>query len=224
LGVQESIHKNAQATIVFLASLCREECIKVSGSDNAKEIWDTLKIAHEGNDMTLITKMELIEGELGRFTMKRGEEPQEIYNKLKTLVNQVRNYGSTRWTSFTSLDPNLINLIYENPRYHKMMPEEVLGKLVSQQKMAKEARYIDVATNGSPHNNELQHIALKATNKKEALPSNMAQVEAVDLNEEEMALVIKRFKTALKGRKDFSNKGKSRGSAPASNAVRVVIS
>jgi hypothetical protein len=174
--------------------------------------------------MTLITKMELIEGELGRFTMKRGEEPQEIYNKLKTLVNQVRNYGSTRWTSFTSLDPNLINLIYENPRYHKMMPEEVLGKLVSQQKMAKEARYIDVATNGSPHNNELQHIALKATNKKEALPSNMAQVEAVDLNEEEMALVIKRFKTALKGRKDFSNKGKSRGSAPASNAVRVVIS
>jgi hypothetical protein len=133
--------------------------------------------------MTLITKMELIEGELGRFTMKRGEEPQEIYNKLKTLVNQVRNYGSTRWTSFSSLDPNLVNLIYENPRYHKMMPKEVLGKLVSQQKMAMEARYIDVATNGSPHNNELQPIALKATNKKEALPSNMAQVEAVGLNE-----------------------------------------
>jgi hypothetical protein len=36
----------------------------VSGLDNAKQIWDTLKISHEGNDATMITKMELVEGEL----------------------------------------------------------------------------------------------------------------------------------------------------------------
>jgi hypothetical protein len=98
VDVQEIIHKNAQATTMLLASLCREEYNKVSGLDNAKEIWDTLKIAHEGNGMMMITKMELVEGELGRFPMKRGEEPQETYNRLKTLVNQIRNYGSTRWT------------------------------------------------------------------------------------------------------------------------------
>jgi hypothetical protein len=40
--------------------------------DNAKQIWDTLKISHEGNDGTMITKMELVEGELGRFAMIRG--------------------------------------------------------------------------------------------------------------------------------------------------------
>jgi hypothetical protein len=40
--------------------------------DNAKQIWDTLKISHEGNDATMITKMELVEGELGRFAMIRG--------------------------------------------------------------------------------------------------------------------------------------------------------
>jgi hypothetical protein len=137
-----------------------EEYNKVSGLDNTKEIWDTLKIAHEGNDMTMITKMDLIEGEMGRFTIKRGEEPQETYNRLKSLVHQVRNYGRTRWTdhdvvrlmlrSFTILDPNLLNSIHENPRYHKMMPEEVLSKSVSQQTMAKEARYIDNAANGIP--------------------------------------------------------------------------
>jgi hypothetical protein len=32
----------------------------------------------------------------------------------------------------------------------------------------------------------------------------MAQVEAAGLNEEEMALIIKRFKIALKGRKEYS--------------------
>jgi hypothetical protein len=94
--INEQIHKNAQATTVLLASLCRDEYHKVSGLDNAKQIWDTLKISHEGNDATMITKMELVEGKLGRFAMIRGEEPTQIYNRLKTLVNKIRSYGSTR--------------------------------------------------------------------------------------------------------------------------------
>jgi hypothetical protein len=55
--------------IAQLASLCRDEYHKVSGLDNAKQIWDTLRISHEGNDVTMLTKMELVEGELGRFAM-----------------------------------------------------------------------------------------------------------------------------------------------------------
>jgi hypothetical protein len=44
--INEQIHKNAQATTILLASLCRDEYNKVSGLDNAKQIWDTLKISH----------------------------------------------------------------------------------------------------------------------------------------------------------------------------------
>jgi hypothetical protein len=150
--------KNAQATTDLLASLCRDEYNKVSSLDNVKQIWDTLKVSREGNDVTMITKMELVEGELGRFAMKRGEDPTETYNKLKTLVNKIRSYGSTRWTdhdvvrlmlrSFTVIDPRLMNLIRENPRYTKMTPEEILEKFVSGHMMAKEARYVDDIANG----------------------------------------------------------------------------
>jgi hypothetical protein len=87
--INEQIHKIAQATTVLLASLCMDEYNKVSGLDNAKQIWDTLKISHEGNDATMITKMELVEGELWRFAMIRGEEPTQTYNRLKTLVNKI---------------------------------------------------------------------------------------------------------------------------------------
>jgi hypothetical protein len=45
---------------------------------------------------------------------------------------------------------------------------------------------------------------------KETLPSRVAQVEAAGLNEDEMALIIKRFKTALKGRKEYPNRNKTR--------------
>jgi hypothetical protein len=219
--INEQIHKNAQATTVLLASLCRDEYNKVSGLDNAKQIWDTLKISHEGNNATMITKMELVEGELGRFAMIRGEEPTQTYNRLKTLVNKIRSYGSTRWTdhdvvrlmlrSFTVIDPHLVNLIRENLRYTKMMPEEILRKFVSGRMMVKEARYVDGALNGPLPVYEPQPVALKATSSREALPSKVAQVEAVGLNEDEMALIIKRFKTALKGCKEYPNKSKAKG-------------
>jgi hypothetical protein len=219
--INEQIHKNAQATTVLLASLCRDEYNKVSGLDNAKQIWDTLKISHEGNDVTMITKMELVEGELGIFVMIKGEEPTQTYNRLKTLVNKIRSYGSTRWTdhdvvrlmlrSFTIIDPHLVNLIRENPRYTKMTPEEILEKFVSGRMMVKEARYMDDALNGPLPIYEPQPVALKATSSREALPSKVAQVEAAGLNEDEMALIIKCFKTALKGRKEYPNKNKARG-------------
>jgi hypothetical protein len=218
--INEQIHKNAQATTVLLASLCRDEYNKVSGLDNAKQIWDTLKISHEGNDTTMITKMELVEGDLGRFAMIRGEEPTQTYNRLKTLVNKIRSYGSTRWTdhdvvrlmlrSFIVIDPHLVNLIRENPRYIKMTPEEILGKFVSGHMMVKEARYMDDALNGPLPIYEPHPVALKATSSREALPSKVAQVEAARLNEDKMALIIKCFKTALKGHKEYPNKNKTR--------------
>jgi hypothetical protein len=113
--------------------------------------------------------------------------------------------------SFTVIDPHLVNLIRENPRYTKMTPEEIIGKFVSGDMMVKEARYVDDALNGPLPLNKPQPVALKATSSKEALPSKVAQVEAVGLNEDKMALIIKRFKTALKGRKEYPNKNKSRG-------------
>jgi hypothetical protein len=60
-------HFNSQATTILLTSLSREEYNKVQGLKSAKEIWNVLKTAHEGDEVTKITKRETIEGELGRF-------------------------------------------------------------------------------------------------------------------------------------------------------------
>jgi hypothetical protein len=113
--------------------------------------------------------------------------------------------------SFTVIDPHLVNLIRENPRYTKMTPDEILGKFVSGRMMIKEAQYVDDALNGPLPVHEPQTVALKATSSREMLPSKVAQVEAAGLNEDEMALIIKRIKTALKGRKEYPNKNKARG-------------
>jgi hypothetical protein len=47
---------------------------------SAKEIWDILKTAHEGDKATKISKLEMIEGELGWFILNKGDAPQAMYN------------------------------------------------------------------------------------------------------------------------------------------------
>jgi hypothetical protein len=99
-------HFNYQATTILLTSLCREEYNKMQGLKSAKEIWDVLKTVHEGEKVTKNTKRETIEGELGQFVLNKGEDPQAMYNRLNTMVNQVCNLGNTKWD-----DHDMVNVI-----------------------------------------------------------------------------------------------------------------
>jgi hypothetical protein len=108
-------HFNSQATSILLASLCREEYNKVQGLKNAKEIWYVLKTPHEGDEVTKTTKRETIKGELGRFILNKGEKPQAMYNRLKTMVDQVSNLGSTKWDDHEMVKVILRSLVFHNP-------------------------------------------------------------------------------------------------------------
>jgi hypothetical protein len=169
-------HFNSQAMSILLASLCREEYNKVQGLKSAKEIWDILKTVHEGDEVTKITKRETIEGELGRFVLNKGEEPQAMYNRLKTMVNQVCNLGSTKWDdhemvkvilrSLVFRNPTQVQLVRGDPRYKLMSPEEVIGKFVSFELMIKESKHIVNLEQGATSTPEVQPVTFKATEEK----------------------------------------------------------
>jgi hypothetical protein len=214
-------HFDSQATTILLASLCREEYNKVQGLKSAKEIWDVLKTAHEGDEVTKITKQETIEGELGRFVLNQGEEPQAMYNRLKTLVNQVRNLGSTKWNDhemvkviFRSLvfrNPTQVELIRGDPRYKLMSPKEVIGKFVSFELMIKGSKQIINLEQGSTSTPEVQPITFKATEeKKEESTSSRLPIDASKLDNEEMALIIKSFRQIIKQKKGKDYKPRSK--------------
>jgi predicted Zn-ribbon and HTH transcriptional regulator len=76
--------------------------------------------------------------------------------------------------------------------------------------MVKDAKYVNDLTNENIPATEPQVVAFKATNKKEEILSKMAQVKATSLNNEEITLIIKRFKQALNGCKDYNNKAKGK--------------
>jgi hypothetical protein len=217
-------HFNSQATSILLASLCREEYNKVQGLKSAKEIWDVLKTTHEGDEVTKITKRETIEGELGRFVLNKGEEPQAMYNRLKTMVNQVSNLGSTKWDdhemvkvilrSLVFHNPTQVQLIRGDPRYKLMSLEEVIGKFVSFELMTKDSKHIVNLEQGATSTPEVQPIAFKATEEKkeDSTPSRLP-IDASKLDNEEMALIIKSFRQILKQRRGRSTKPAPNGCA-----------
>jgi hypothetical protein len=188
-------HFNSQATTILLTYLCREKYNKVQGLKTTKEIWDVLKTAHEGDEVTKITKRETIEGELGRFILNHGEEPQAMYNRLKTMVNQVRNLGSTMWDDHEMVkvilrslifhNPTQVQLIRGDPRYKLMSPEEVIGKFVSFELMIKDSKHIVNLEQGATSTPEVQPIAFKATEeeKRESTPSRLP-IDASKLDNE----------------------------------------
>jgi hypothetical protein len=72
--------------------------------------------------------------------------------------------------------------------------------------MVKDAKYVGDLDNRNIPSIEPQDVAFEATNEKKAIPSKVVQVKAVGLNDEEMSLIIRRFKQALKGHENINNK------------------
>jgi hypothetical protein len=93
--------------------------------DVAKDVWNTLRMAHEGSRPIRKAKVEMLEGQLNRFIMYDDETPHEMFNWLKKLVNKVRALGSKKWTdcmltkrlmmAYTPMNYNIVALICQDP-------------------------------------------------------------------------------------------------------------
>jgi hypothetical protein len=135
-----------------------------------------------------------------------------MYNRRKTLVNQVRNLGSTKWDdhemvkvilrSLVFCNPTQVQLIRGDPRYKQMSPEEVIGKFVSFELMIKGSKHIVDLEQGGTSTLKVQPVAFKATEeKKEESTSSRLPIDASKLDNEEMALIIKSFRQILEQRR-----------------------
>jgi hypothetical protein len=136
-----------------------------------------------------------------------------MYNRLKTMVNQVRNLGSTKWDDHEMVKVILRSLVFRNPtqvqltrvdpRYEQMSPEEVIGKFASFELMIKDSKHIVNLEQDATSTPKVQPVAFKATEekKKESTPMSRLPIDASKLGNEEMALIIKIFRQILKQRK-----------------------
>jgi hypothetical protein len=134
-----------------------------------------------------------------------------MYNQLKTMVNKVRNLGSTKWydhdmvkvilRSLVFRNPTEVQLIRGDPRYKQMSPEEVIGKFVSFELMIKDSKHIVNLEQGA--------TSTPKEKKEESTPSRLP-IDTSKLDNEEMTLIIKSFRQILKQRKGKDYKPRSK--------------
>jgi hypothetical protein len=94
----QKIHRNAQSISILTSSVDKEEFNHMDDLDVAKDVWTTLWMAHEGSKPVRKAEIEMLEGQLNRFIMFDDESSQDMFNRLKKMVNKANALGSKKWT------------------------------------------------------------------------------------------------------------------------------
>ncbi|XP_070028917.1 uncharacterized protein [Nicotiana sylvestris] len=85
--------KNAKAKKWLVCGLGPDEYSRIQSCTTAKEIWDTLQVAHEGTPQVKRSRGTLLYSQYENFTMKEGETIQEMYTRFTALTNELKSIG-----------------------------------------------------------------------------------------------------------------------------------
>jgi hypothetical protein len=158
------------------------------------------------------------------------ETSQEMYNRMKLMVNKVRVYGSKKWTSklmaqillraYTIRDTTLVSIIRSDPKLKRLTPEDILARIINHELFLEEARYVKNLSMGIV-STKRDVVALKASkkSKKKQIQVESSNEEEQDEDEEDeekeydedkMALFIKKFNKYISKRSPFKGDKKEK--------------
>jgi hypothetical protein len=136
-----AVHLNGQATRILLSALDGNEYNRVMNINVAKQIWDTLHLAHEGVDKVRKAKIDLLMAKLNRFVIVDGEGPQEMFDRLMILVGKIRGYGGDELDdhkvvqimleAYSPRNETVVTLIRDKKKFKHFTPNDVLGRLLT---------------------------------------------------------------------------------------------
>jgi hypothetical protein len=183
--------------------------------DEAKEVWTTLWMAHEGSKPIRKAKIDMLEGQLNRFVMFDDKTPQDMFNRLKKLVNKAKTLGYKKWTSrmltehmmraYTPMNYNVVALICQDPTYKRMSSDDVLGRIMNHEMYIEEANHVKNLSKGitTTRKQEISFKANKKSKNKQVIVESSSEEEedSSECDAEDMALFMKKFKKYMKKKK-----------------------
>ncbi|KAJ8760620.1 hypothetical protein K2173_015287 [Erythroxylum novogranatense] len=89
------IQLNSKAKFFLTCALSRSEYDKVHGCDTAKEMWETLSIAHEGTSQVKESKISILVHQYELFRMEDEESIDQMFGRFQTIVNGLKALGRT---------------------------------------------------------------------------------------------------------------------------------
>jgi hypothetical protein len=130
----------------------KKEFNRVNGLEEAKDMWTTLRMTHEGSKPMRNAKIDILERQLNKFVMFDDETPQDMCNRLKKLVNKAKALGSKKWIdcmltehmmrAYTPMNYNMIVLIHQDPTYKRMSSDNVIGRIMNHEMYIEEGNHV----------------------------------------------------------------------------------
>jgi hypothetical protein len=130
----------------------KKEFNRVNGLEEAKDVWTTLRMAHEGSKPMRNAKIDILERQLNKFAMFDDKTPQDMFNRLKKLVNKAKALGSKKWIdcmltehmmrAYTPMNYNMIVLIHQDPTYKRMSSDNVICRIMNHEMYIEEGNHV----------------------------------------------------------------------------------
>ncbi|XP_058775330.1 uncharacterized protein LOC131649593 [Vicia villosa] len=82
---------NSKAQFILSCALSREEYDRIEECNTAKEIWDKLKIHHEGTSHVKEQRIDMGVRKFETFEMKEDETIDEMFSRFTIIINELRS-------------------------------------------------------------------------------------------------------------------------------------
>ncbi|XP_021713456.1 uncharacterized protein LOC110681610 [Chenopodium quinoa] len=181
----EKMEINALAVKLLHCGLGPNEHNRVMGCKNAKEIWDLLQVTHEGTNEVKRSKIDLLMSKYERFEMQPKESIQEMLTRFTNITNELVSLGKKIPTDeqvrkvLRSLPQDerwraKVTALQETKDFTKFNIEQLAGSLITHE--------LHLGTSNS-EGNQGKGLALKAGDQEDS-----------EVDEEEAAMLVRRFK------------------------------
>ena len=202
---------NSKARLFLSCALTMEESERVDECQNAKEVWDTLRIHHEGTSHVKETRIDIGVRKFEVFEMSENETIDEMYARFTTIVNEMRSLGKAYSTHerirkilrcLPSMWRPMVTAITQAKDLKSMNLEDLIGSL----------RAHEVVLQGDKPVKKVKTLALKASQQTPSVTDDDVQEpqELEEIHEEEaedeLALISKRIQRMMLRRNQIRKK------------------
>jgi acyl-CoA hydrolase len=198
---------NSKAQLFLQCSLTMEESERIYECNTAKEIWDTLKIHHEGTSHVKETRIDIGVRKFEIFEMNEEENIDEMYSRFTSIVNELRSLGKIysphdRIRKILRCLPTtwrpMVTAITQAKDLNSLALEDLIGTLRAHEVLLQEDKPIKkgkmIALKAAQENPD--ETSLQIEENKETEEEQTVQEEA----ETELALISKKIQRMMKRR------------------------
>ncbi|XP_021732422.1 uncharacterized protein LOC110699235 [Chenopodium quinoa] len=192
----EKLEMNALAIKYLHCGLGPHVHNRIMGCKSAKQIWDLLQVTHEGTNEVKRSKIDLLMSWYERFEMQSKETIEEMFTRFNDIINEKNSLG--RQIPIDEQERKILRSLPQGERWR--------SKVTAMQEAKDFIKFNMEQLTGSLMTHELHLSSNTESSRNKGLALKAEDSKGSEVDEEEMAMLVRKFKKMMNNRKFDRNK------------------